>query len=302
MALSIYRRALLRLLRMSNSLWSDKQYVKLQFRFKIGRPLDLNNPVTMNEKLQWLKLYNRHDDLTALVDKIEAKSIIAKRIGQEYIIPTLKVWDKVSDISQEDIDAFPDKFVIKTNHSGGNTGVFICRDKSKTNLEEVKAKMARSLNQDIYKNFREWPYKNVVKRIFAEEYLADDIVDYKFYCFNGKVDSVMMCLDRQGNGPTKFYFFNRDWKLCRYNKAGKAAPEDFSLPKPKGIERMFEIASELSKGHPFVRVDLYNIDGKIYFGETTFYPDAGLDPNRLPESDLYFGNQIDLSLARHETD
>ena len=157
--------------------------------------------------------------------------------------------------------------------------------------------MKRSLSNDIYKYLVEWPYKNVDKKIFAEEYLGDCPTDYKFYCFDGLVDSVLVCIERKTGHP-KFYFFDREWKLRRYNKRGKEAPVDFSLPKPDGMDKMFEIASKISKGIPYARVDLYNVNGKIYFGEITFFPDSGFDHNRLPESDLYFGEKIKLP-AKH---
>lgn len=296
------KRLLLRALVRTASLWPDKTYLRWRYRLEMGRGLDFDNCRTMNEKLQWLKINNRYPELTSLVDKIEVKDCIAERLGKEYVVPTLKIWDSPEQITQADIDALPDKFVIKTNHSGGNTGVAICKDKNLFNLEAVRDKMRRSFKDDIYRTYREWPYKNVRRRIFAEAYLGDDLTDYKFYCFNGKVDCVLLCYERNTPGKTKYYFFDRDWKLCRYNKAGIAAPEDFTLPKPDGMDRMFEIAAGLSKGYPMIRVDLYNISGRIYFGELTFFPASGFDPNRLPEADLKFGNQIDLTLARHEID
>lgn len=244
----------------------------------------------MNEKLQWLKLYNRKPEYTTMVDKIMVKEYIANIIGDNYIVPLLGVWDTPDQI---DFDSLPDKFVLKTNHSGGNTGVVIVSDKTKTNKDAIKKKLRISLRSDIYRRYREWPYKNVDKKVFAEAYLGDDVADYKFYCYNGYVDAVMICVDRQLGDP-KFYFFDKDWKLKRYNKRGKDAPEDFTLPKPDGIDKMFELASILSRNIPFVRVDFYNINGKIYFGEITFFPASGFDKNRLPESDLLFGEMIQL--------
>ena len=150
---------------------------------------------------------------------------------------------------------------------------------------------------------REWPYKDVKRRILAEKLLidenGDEIKDYKFFCFDGYVDCVMVCIDRQIGSP-KFYFFDSNWQLKRYNKRGKEAPVDFTLPKPKNIDKMFEIASTLSKGHPFVRVDLYNVNGNIYFGELTFFPSSGFDNKILHESDVYFGNLIKLPVYKSE--
>lgn len=279
------------------SVIGDKAFLKARYRLEMGKKLDLSHPVTMNEKLQWLKLNNRYDEMTLMVDKIKVKDLVAARIGKEYIIPTLAVWDRPEDISLKDL---PDRFVIKTNHSGGNTGVIVCSDKRRADLDAIRARMARSLkSDDIYKSYGEWPYKNVERKIFAEMNLGESPVDYKFYCFNGKADSVMLCTERSTGHP-KFYFFDKDWNLRRYNKRGKEAPEGFTLPKPEGMDKMFEIAAKLSEGIPFVRVDLYNVDGKIYFGELTFFPASGFDANRLPETDIYFGNMIDLSLAVNE--
>ena len=139
----------------------------------------------------------------------------------------------------------------------------------------------------------EWPYRNVERKIFAEEYLGDNLTDYKFYCFNGEADVVLNCIERSTGHP-KFYFFDREWNLRRLNKRGKEAPEGFTLPKPEGMDEMFVIAGKLSEGLPFARIDLYNVEGKIYFGEITLFPDSGFDRNRLPEADLYFGEKIEL--------
>lgn len=275
-------------------LFSDKLFLQIRYYLEMGKRLNLDCPKTMNEKLQWLKLYNRKPDYTQMVDKIAVKHIVASKLGDSVVIPTLKVWENADDIAFEDL---PDKFVLKTSHSGGNTGVIICKDKSKLNLESVKRKLKQSLKSDIYRDYKEWPYKNVCRRIFAETLLEtsenSDVVDYKFYCFDGYVDSVLLCVDRQ-IGDAKFYFFDKNWELKRYNKRGKEAPENFTLPKPKNIERMFEYASVLSKGLPYARIDLYNVDGKIYFGEITFFPASGFDSNRLLEADLHFGAMIKL--------
>ena len=256
---------------------SDKLFLEMLYYVEMGKKLDLNNPTTMNEKLQWLKLYNRNPLYVTIVDKLKVKDYIREKIGDEYIVKTLGVWETPDDI---DFNILPGKFVLKTNHSGGNTGVVICKDKNIFDFNSAKIKLEKSLKSDIYKNYREWPYKDVDKKIFAEELLEDkgggELVDYKFYCFNGYVDSVMLCIDRQ-IGSSKFYFFDRDWNLRRYNKRGKEAPSDFTLPKPCNMDKMFEMASELSKGIPFVRVDLYNVNDKIYFGEMTFFPASGLD-------------------------
>ena len=256
----------------------------------MGYSLRLDNPQTFNEKLQWLKLYYRKPEFTTIVDKIEVKDWVADRIGKEYIIPTYSVWDKPEDI---DLNKLPKAFVLKCNHSGGNWGVYIVQDKSRFNLDAAKTKLSRVLNHSIYDSYREWPYKNVQRRIFAEELLGVGIEDYKFFCYNGFVESVMVAYERN-TGHTKFYFFDRNWNLKRYNIRGKEAPEGFTMPRPENIDKMFELAATLSKGFPFVRVDLYNIKGSIYFGEMTFYPASGLDEKLLAETDEYFGSLIQL--------
>ncbi len=284
---------LLRILKRVNFLFGDTLYLRLFYYFAMGKKLDLENPKTMNEKLQYLKLKQREPMLTSLVDKIAVKNIVAEKIGQEYVCPLLGVWDSFDEI---DFDALPDSFVLKTNHSGGNTGVVICKDKKSFDVETARKKLTISMKEDIYPVFREWPYKNVKKRIFAEKFLGENLVDYKFYCFNGDADCVLLCIDRQKGSP-KFYFFDRDWNLLRYNKRGKAAPEGFTLPKPDNMDLLFHLASKMSEGFPFVRMDFFDVDGKCYFGEYTFYPASGVDENRLPETDRYFGDKIDLSLC-----
>lgn len=284
------KRILKGLLRRLGMIIPDKLQIEWYYRLEMGKKLNLDNPRTMNEKLQWLKLYNRKEEYRALVDKIAVKSIVSNKFGSQYVVPILGVWDHFDDI---DFDKLPKQFVLKTNHSGGNTGVIIVKDKSSLNLQDAKRKLETSLKSDIYRSYKEWPYKGMKKQIFAEEYLGSDLTDFKFYCFNGDVDCVLLCIDRQKGAP-KFYFFDKDWKLCRYNKRGKEAPADFTLPKPECIDDMFSLASEMSKGFPFVRIDFFDVNGKIYFGEYTFFPASGYDYNRLPESDLYFGKKIVL--------
>ena len=284
------KRILIGILRRAGGIIPDKLQIEACYRLEMGKKLDLKRPKTMNEKLQWLKLYSRKEMYRSFVDKIKVKEIVAKKIGKKYVVPILGVWDSFDDI---DFDKLPEKFVLKTNHSGGNNGVIIVPDKSKLKMSKAKEKLEKSLKSDIYLSYREWPYKGMDKKIFAEEYLGSDLVDYKFYCFDGDADCVLLCIDRQIRSP-KFYFFDKDWKLCRYNKRGKEAPKDFTLPKPEGIDEMFRLASYMSKGFPFVRMDFFDVNGKIYFGEYTFFPASGYDYNRLPEADLYFGSKIKL--------
>lgn len=433
---------------------SDEEYVTRAFRAKMGSDLDLKNPVTFNQKLQWLKLYDRRPEYTMMADKYLVRQYIADTIGEEYLIPLLGVWDDPDAIN---FDALPNQFVLKCNHNSG-LGMCICKDKSKLDIKSAREQLRKGLKQDYYLLWREWPYKDIPRKIIAEKYMTDDsgeelkdyklfcfngepkatlvcsdrfddnglhedfyselweklsvkrpnipatdtsiekpvnyelmkslarklakdmpfvrtdfyeingkvyfgemtffpasgfsgfqpecwdhklgqwialpadrggycinassefifsfkekslpdncehladkddLTDYKFFCFDGHVDCVMLCLDRS-SGDTKFYFFDRDWKLLRYNIRGKNAPENFILPKPLNMEEMFGIAERLSEGLPFSRIDLYSVSGKTYFGEITFFPTSGFDSNLLPETDKHWGEMINISKIKSE--
>ena len=417
---------------------SDEQYIQLKFYDVFSRFMDFNNPKTFNEKLQWLKVYDQKPEYTMMVDKYAVKKYISNKIGSEYVIPTIGVWDKFDDI---DFDALPTQFVLKCTHDSG--GLVVCQNKEKLDLAETKKKIEKSLNDNYYYMGREWPYKNVKPCIIAEQYMADNryncelfckkdiprmtlvcservfaeglkenlydeawkhkdiqhhehceeifpderpkqykiihklaseildyfpferieiyeindkdyfgeitfnsvdgfkefkpdewdlelgewikipngykleneaitlallfsdvnmkptkaLVDYKFFCFNGFAESVMICTERETGDP-KFYFFDKEWRLKKYNKRGKDAPANFTLPKPDCMDEMFIIAEKLSTGIPYVRVDLYCIDGLVYFGEMTFYPDSGFDSNLLSESDELWGEMLILPNKR----
>ena len=296
------KRPSLLLLKLIRNLWflfPDDIYLKIVYRLEMGKSLNLKNPQLYQEKLQWLKLYNKKTHYTSMVDKIIAKEVAAKIIGKQYIIPTLGVWDSFDDIN---FDSLPNQFVLKTNNGGGNVGVVICKDKTLFDKRKARKILNRSLKFNIYNIYREWPYKNIKPQILAEEFMSDDtefnktgLVDYKFTCFNGVADNVMLCLDRNTNDP-KFYFYDIDWNLLRLNKRGKDAPKDFYLPKPDCLAEMFKLAGRLSEGIPFLRVDLFYVNGKIYFGEMTFFPASGFDSNILPETEIYFGNKINLNI------
>ena len=280
--------------------WTDEKYLQEMFKIYFGYDLDLINPKTFSEKLQWLKLYDRKPEYTMMVDKYKVRDYVADKIGDKYLIPLLGVWDSPDDI---DFKSLPKKFVLKCNHNSG-LGMCICKDKSSIDTKAVKSELKKGLKQNYYFIGREWPYKGVKRKIIAEKYMTDSenvdrFTDYKFFCFNGVADSVMVCIDREKGNP-KFYFFNKNWELCRYNIRGKNAAKDFSLPCPSNIKKMFEIAEQLSQGIPFVRVDLYNSNGEIYFGELTFFPDSGFDNNLLPETDRYFGSLINLRRIKNK--
>jgi len=272
----------------------DKKYIEKAYKIYMGTELDLESPKTFSEKLQWLKLNDRNPLYSKLVDKYEVRKYISDKIGEKHLIPLLGVWNNFEDVC---FDKLPNQFVLKCTHDSG--GLVICRDKSKLNIEAAKKKIKNSYKRKYYYSGREWPYKNVKPRIIAEKYMvdekADDLVDYKFYCFNGNVDNVMLCTGRQ-KGDLQFYFFDMDWNLLRINGCGKRAPDNFTLPKPEGLEEMVRIARKLSENIPFVRVDLYHVNGRIYFGEMTFFPASGFGHNLLPETDADFGKKLSLNI------
>lgn len=270
----------------------DALYLKAMYRLMMGKKLHLANPVYFNEKLQWLKLHYRNPSLTVLSDKYEVRHYVATKVGDEYLVPLIGIWDKFEAI---DIDALPDQFVLKCTHNSG--GVLVCQDKSKLDIKATAHQFKKYLKQNYYYLHREWSYKNIRPRILCEQLILTPNgkvpIDYKFHCFNGNPDNVMVCTDR-GNGNTKFYYYNRDWELLHYNMRGINPAKDFSIPKPDRLDEMFEIARILSEGFPYLRVDLYFEDNKIYFGELTLYPVAGFDASMLEETDLLFGSKLDL--------
>lgn len=274
-----------------------KVYLNRSFKAAFGRNVDWKQPRTFNEKLQWLKVYDHNPLYTQLADKYEVRKFVADRVGKQYLIPILGVWDRFKQI---DFDSLPQRFVLKTNHDCG--GVVICPNKDKFDREAARKKLTFHLKKNFYYNGREWPYKHIRPRIVAEQFISDDgetpnLTDYKFFCFHGKPDCVMLCMDRVSGSP-RFYFFDREWNLLRYNQFGKDAPDGFTVPKVPTMDAMFEIAERLSAGIPTVRVDLYTSGERIYFGEMTFYSGNGLDKALFQQTDELWGSKIDLTEVR----
>lgn len=281
------------LLNKTADLWSDKLFLELKFRLIMKQKLYLENPLTFNEKLQWLKLYNRRPEYTMMVDKYVVKQYVADKIGDEYIIPTLGVWDRVEDI---DWNSLPNQFVLKTTHGGGGCGVVICKDKATFDKDNAKQILQKSLDSDIYLSFREWPYKDVPKRIIAEQYMADEsgveLKDYKFFCFNGRVGCFKVDFDRFINHKANYY--DREAKLLPFGEVCCMPDFNRQFEQPKSFDKMLDIVENLSRDIPFVRVDLYNADGKIYFGEITFFPAAGMGKFEPQEWDYKLGEMLIL--------
>lgn len=272
----------------------DEDYLKRKFRVKLGYPLDLAAPKTFNEKLQWLKLYDRKPEYTMMVDKYAVKNYVAEKIGEEYIIPTLGVWDHFDDI---DFAMLPNQFVLKCTHDSG--GLVICRDKNKLNLTEAKTRIEKSLKRDYYLVNREWPYKDVKPHIIAETFMQDEtqisgLRDYKFYCFHGEPKFLYISEGLENHSTASISFLNMDWTFAPFQRVDYKTLDQ--LPeKPKNYEKMVEIARMLSDGIPFLRVDLYEIAGKVYFSELTFTPCAGMTPFTPPQWDEELGKLLRLS-------
>lgn len=277
-------------------IFPDRLYLQMLFRLKMGHKLNLDNPKTFNEKLQWLKLYNRKPEYTTMVDKYAVKEYVAGIIGEEYIIPTLGVWDSVDEI---DFEKLPNQFVLKTTHGGGSTGVVICKDKETFDIRSAKEKLTWSLNFDIYTRLREWPYKNVKRRIIAEKFLSDDthadLPDYKFYCFDGEPRYCQVIRGR--NELETIDFYDMEWNHMPFVGLNPVANNgNTPVAKPVHLDDMIAVCKKLAKDIPFSRIDLYVINNKEYFGEITFYPMSGLGEFRPKEWNVKLGKLIKLPL------
>ena len=275
----------------------DEAYIQLYYFARFHKLCDLDHPKTYNEKLQWLKLHDRNPAYINMVDKAEAKEIAARTIGKEHIIPTLAVWDSVADV---DLGVLPENFVLKCTHD--SEGVVVVPDKDKLDWPAARAKLAEASSRSFYPIGREWPYSGVRPRIIAEPYLEDshfgELRDYKFFCFDGVPKAMYVASDR-GRGDTKFDYFDMEFnrlniRQCYPNREG-------SVERPVTFEEMKEAAKALSKGIPHVRIDFYEVDGRMYFGEYTFYSLSGFAPFDPPEWDEVFGSLLRLPTDRAKT-
>lgn len=270
----------------------DSLYLKIMFRLKMGHRLDLKNPSTFNEKLQWLKLYNRKPEYTRMVDKSEAKIVAENILGKGYVIPSLGVWDKFEDI---DFSSLPDRFVLKTTNGGGGCVVIICRDKTKLNSVSAAEQLNSSLKANIYRHLKEWPYKNVKPRILAEQFMVDEsgeLRDYKFYCFNGEPKVFLVASERFSGHRTYFDYFDMEGNHLPFTQGGTNNPVTPALPST--FEEMKQVAKKLSHGLPHVRIDLYSVDKKVYFGEFTFFDSSGFEKFTPEKWDNIFGEWLIL--------
>lgn len=271
---------------------NDETYLRCLYFIKFHKRLNLRNPKTFNEKLQWLKLYDRKPEYTKMVDKDLVKQYVSDLIGNEYVIPTYGVWDAFDDI---DFDKLPNQFVLKTTHGGGGCGVVVCTDKNKFDKVKCRRDIQRSMRQNIYRQLREWPYKNVKPRILAEQFITNGgefINDYKFFCFNGEPKAVLISSGRFVEPETCFDYFDMNFNHLPFEQGGP----NYNRPiaKPALFEEMKIVAAKLSQNIPHCRVDLYEVNGHVKFGEITFYDSSGFAKFKPEIWSRKFGEMITL--------
>lgn len=269
----------------------DELHLKMMHRAHVGRWPNLDKPRTFNEKLQWLKLNDHNPLYNTLVDKYTVKQWVANRIGSEYVTKTYARWDSTRDV---DISSLPERFVLKTNHDCG--GIAICRDRATFDLEAALSKLSKHLSTNYYWGSREWPYKDVKPCVFAEEYLepdaSGDLPDYKLFCFSNSKIITLLITDRFTKAGVTQTFFDEEWHLMELTEGGH--PTRPNSPKPKFFDEMKRLASILSSDLPFVRVDFYESEGRLLFGEMTLYPKSGFECFDPEEWNIRLGSWINF--------
>lgn len=271
----------------------DRIFVKMLYKYRMKKKLNLDNPSTFNEKLQWLKIYDRNPKYKLMVDKFEVRKIIANSLGEEYLIPLVGVWNKFEDINFEEL---PDRFVLKTTHDSGS--VIICTNKNNFDYRRAKRKLNKSLKSNYYYRGAEWPYKFIKPRIICEKYMVDEsgyeLKDYKFMCFNGEPKIIQVMSGRE-KGRYFLNHFDLDWNEIYIPR--KNLKKRFPSPlKPKNLDKMIEFSKILSKDIPFVRIDLYETENGVYFGEITFFPVGGYMDFEEEKHDYLLGSWIRLPI------
>lgn len=279
---------------------NDELYLKIVYFCKYRKRLNIKNPRTFTEKLQWLKLHDRNPLYTIMADKVLAKDYVAKKIGDECIIPTIGIWNSPEEI---DFEKLPNQFVIKCNHNSG-MGMLICKDKgglSEAVWRNELKDLRRGLKQNFFYPAREWPYKNIKRRILAEEFMSTkdspELCDYKFHCFNGVPRLIDVVFDRAHHHRN---YYDISWNLLSYGDSMYPPVPDKVIERPINFEKMLEVAEILSKDIPYSRIDLYNIDGKIYFGEITFFHFGGYAEFTEPYADELLGSYLTLPIQLKE--
>lgn len=273
----------------------DEKYIKRAYKVKFGIELNLDNPQSFNEKIQWLKIHDRKPLYTQLVDKYNVKKIVAQIIGEKHIIPTLGVWNHPNEIP---FDSLPDQFVMKATHDSG--GLVICKNKNSLDYDAAKRKLEKSLKRNYYKTRREWPYKNVIPRIIVEKYMEDicdngkGLIDYKFFCFDGEPRFIYVSQGLDNHSTARISFYDLDGNEMSFHRSDYLPLHNFVFPDT--FSDMIQIARKLANNIPcpFVRIDLYSINGNIYFSEITFSPCSGMIPFEPKTADIELGKLLDI--------
>lgn len=271
----------------------DRAYINLYYKMRVGKKLSMDNPQTLNEKLQWMKFNYRFPLQTIASDKLLVRDYVKEKIGEQYLIPLLGSWRKYEDI---DFSTLPEEFVLKCNHDSG--GLVVCKNKKELNYSEARKKIQKSLESNFFYIGREYQYRSIKPMIICEQFISDHgnvPMDYKIYCFNGKPDVILVCKDRfsKETHRASYYFYNQNWDFLPLNK-GDDYTSDPEIKKPQNLNKMIEIARKLSEDFLFSRIDLYNIEGKIYFGEITLSPNSGFDADITEEADRLFGEKLEI--------
>lgn len=268
----------------------DKIYLKKLYKLRTGKKLNLRNPQTFNEKLNWLKLHNRKPEYTVMADKYKVREFVANKIGEQYLVPLLGVWNSPDEI---DFDALPNEFVLKCNH---DNGIIICKDKSKLDIEKTKKELALRLSRDYFKKLREWPYKDIPRKIICEEYIKNKdnspYIEYKVFCFNGVPEYFLVISDRFRNSEPTLDTYNSKWE---YTDLSMNAPRAGNIYcKPECFDELCELSKTLSSDTPFLRVDFNFWNNNLFFGELTFYDYAGFRKYQPEEWDYRLGELLVL--------
>ena len=270
----------------------DSLYLKVLYRVIMGRKLNLKNPKEYNEKLQWLKLNDRKPEYSTMVDKYEVRGYIEDLLGDKYLIPCLGIYDSVDDI---DIDALPDRFVLKCTHDSGS--VEICKDKSSFDIEGARHRLSQAMRRNYYATYREWPYKYVKPRIIAEGYLegdGGDLKDYKVMCFNGEAKIVEVHENRFVEGKVHTQtFYDREWNIVPLTQV-ETVTVDRPGERPRQLDEILRLSELIAKDMYHARIDWYIEGDKIYFGEITFFDGSGFESFSTPEMEMMLGDMINL--------
>lgn len=273
----------------------DKMYISLMYYRYFHKWPNIEKPKTYNEKIQWLKLHDRNKLYNIMADKYRVKEYVAKKIGSQYVVPLLAVWENVEEM---DISTLPKSFVLKCNNGHG---VIVCRDKENFNLEVAKQSLDRQMRTNLFWHGREWVYRDIPSCIIAEEFIGgekDYLTDYKVMCFDGKAEFIQVLSERgvdNGKFVTKVDFYDKNWNKTTISQ--EAGPTEYILKKPAFFEEMISLSETLAEGITNVRVDWYYENNQLLFGEMTFYDGSGFVPFNNPEDDAYIGSFIQLPIS-----